>query len=305
MTRMRPVLFATAALVAASVTAIGVNRWLDLQIRNASAATVAAIPVKPPVQVLVIQGNVSAGTILRPEHLGWRAWPDDGLNSEYAVQGAKKVEDYVGAVLRSAMVKGEPITETRLARPGDRGFLSAMLTPGKRALSVPIDATSGIAGLVFPGDRVDLVLTHIIAKPKGKLPRRASETVMKDVRVLAMDQRVDDQDGKAIVAKTATLELTGKQVEVVTVSAQLGRLSLSLRSLADPTGGETVTALSAARGGHSYTLDREASAVLGPKRRTPSRRRTTAVTVMRGSEEQKLTFAAAPKTARGPVKIVK
>ena len=128
-----------------------------------------------------------------------------------------------------------PLTRS-LVKPGDRGFLAVVLRPGYRAISVAIDARSGVAGLVFPGDRVDVLMAiKVIQKGEGKdekITRRASETVLTNVRILAVDQRVDDQTGVAKVAKTATLEVTPKQAEIIMVAGQMGKLSLSLRSLA-------------------------------------------------------------------------
>jgi pilus assembly protein CpaB len=173
-----------------------------------------------------------------------------------------------------------------------------MLTPGMRAVSVPVDATSGIAGLVFPGDRVDLILTLIIKKPKNQLPRRASETVLSNVRVLAMDQRIDDQSGEPVLAKNATLELTAKQVEMVTVAADLGRLSMSLRSLA-----RNDVSLNDRPERRRFTMDSEASALIG--RLTVGRRPSITVTVMRGMDSQKKFFSGPAVRAAKPKRLLK
>ena len=115
-------------------------------------------------------------------------------------------------------------------KAGGRGFLAAVLRPGFRAMSIQVTATSGIAGLVFPGDRIDLILTHTVKR--GGSDRRASETVLTNLRVLAIDQSVNDQAGNPRVFKNATLELTPKQTEMLAVLGELGRLSMTLRSLA-------------------------------------------------------------------------
>jgi pilus assembly protein CpaB len=148
-----------------------------------------------------------------------------------------------------------------LMRPGDRGFLAAVLGPGMRAISVPVTATSGVAGLVFPGDRVDLILSHQVKDeldPAGP-PKTTSETVLTDIRVLAIDQTVTDQDNKPVLAKTVTFEVTPKQVEVIGVASSLGSLSLSLRSLAR--GGDEPTRVPR-RGPVSHTWDTEVSAAI-------------------------------------------
>jgi pilus assembly protein CpaB len=159
-----------------------------------------------------------------------------------------------------------------------------VLEPGKRAVSVSINATTGIAGLVFPGDRVDLILTHNIPEEEGgkKKMRRASETVLKNIRVLAVDQTVDDQTGEPEVAKTTTLEVTPKQAEIIAVVIELGRLSLSLRSLAreeqadgDANPGSMVDDKP------SFTLDTEVSLLL-ERPKLPKRPKGPVINVVRG-----------------------
>jgi pilus assembly protein CpaB len=166
-------------------------------------------------------------------------------------------------VVRAGLSDGEPITDTRVVRPGDRGFLSAVLNPGSRAVTVNLTPSSGLAGLVFPGDRVDLIGTFRVPDEskdaKNNIPRFASETVLSDIRVLAVDQRVDDQNKEVVIAKTATLEVTPKQVEILALVGELGKFSLSLRSLAH--------ADEANAGGKKqapYTWDNEAARMLPP-----------------------------------------
>ena len=297
MSKTRSFILASVAALAAGTTALGVNRWLELQTSHAAVPALAA-PAQPITHVLVAVTDLPAGTAIRAEHLDWTPWPEAGVSGVFAVQGKKKIDQFIGAVLRNAFYKGEPVVEHRMVRPGDRGFLAAMLTPGMRAVSVPVDATSGIAGLVCPGDRVDLILTLIIKKPKNQLPRRASETVLSNVRVLAMDQRIDDQSGEPVLAKNATLELTAKQVEMVTVAADLGRLSMSLRSLA-----RNDVSLNDRPECRRFTMDSEASALIG--RRTVGRRPSITVTVMRGMDSQKKSFSGPAVRAAKPKRLLK
>ena len=145
------------------------------------------------------------------------------------------MEDFLGTVVRSAIATGQPITNARVVHPGDRGFLAAVLTPGNRAVSVPVDDSSGVAGFVFPGDWVDVILTARVRveKDDGKRARERvfSETLIADIRVLAIDQSVENEEGEANVGKTATLEVTPKQVEKIAIALEIGTLSLSLHSL--------------------------------------------------------------------------
>ena len=174
-------------------------------------------------------------------------------------------DDLLGAVVRAGMVDGEPITDRRVVRPGDRGFLAAMLASGHRALSVPVNAASGISGLISPGDRVDVILSHTIKEDgAGPNQRKASETMLSDIWVLALDQRTDDVDGERVVAETATLEVAPKEAEKLSLAQKLGALSLSLRPIAragDPKEPARPT----------FTTDREISRVMSATLTRPAR----------------------------------
>jgi pilus assembly protein CpaB len=224
---IRRLLFILIALCASGGTVMIGRAWLAPQ---HVAAAPAAVPTVT--RVLVARGNLAAGQFVRPENLRWQAWPPGEIPSGYFIQDKVRIADFIGSVVRAAISDGEPITAGRIVRPGDRGFMAAVLQPGYRAVTVPVTVSSGIAGFVFPGDRVDLLLTMSVPTANGKGARHASETLLRDLRVLAVDQRSDDQDKKVVVEKTATLEVTPKQAEVVAVATDLGNLSLSLRSLA-------------------------------------------------------------------------
>ena len=247
----RRLLFVLIALVVSGGTVLIGRLWLAPQ----HVAEAAPAPAITNPRVIVAQGNLSAGQFVRPENLRWQAWPTDGLSPAYAVEGKARIEDFIGSVVRSGMNDGEPITEGRIVRPGDRGFLAAVLQPGDRAVTVQVTVSQGLAGFVFPGDRVDLLLTMAI--PDGKQQRHASETLLTNLRVLAVDQRADDQNKEVVVAKTATLEVTPKQAETIAVATELGNLSMSLRSLAK---GDIADQLPP----FSHTWDSEATHLFAP-----------------------------------------
>ena len=232
---LRTILLAFVALSLAGLTALFARHWLDSQRTLVAAAP--AKPAAPAVEVLVARDALPAGTFVKPEQLRWVAWPEQGVTQSYVVKGKGDMNVFVGGVVRQFIAPGEPVTSARIVTPGDRGFLAAVLHPSMRAVSVSITAETGISGLVFPGDRVDLILAQSFRSPNGEAaqPRRASETVLSDIRVLAIDQNTKDGNEKPIpVAKTVTFEVTPKQAETVAVAAELGKLSLSLRSLATP-----------------------------------------------------------------------
>ena len=220
------------------------------------------------VQVLVASASLPAGTLVNPDHLRWQAWPDETLDESYIRDGVRDLNSFTGSVVRSGITAGEPVTDGRLVFPGDQGFLAAVLSPGMRAITVSVNATTGISGFIFPGDRVDLILTHAIGSgSEGVRERRASETVMADVRVLGIDQSTNDQDGLPAVAKTVTLEVKPKDAEVVTLLGELGKLSLSLRSLQPASNArldvaETGDANGSGAGGGPTLLDTQALAEL-------------------------------------------
>jgi len=183
-------------------------------------------------QVLVAAADIPAGTFVRADaNLIMVDWPKDNITPGMITSATAKTADFNGAVARRAITKGEAIQANTLVRSTEGGFMSAVLEPGKRAVSIAVDATTGNAGFIFPGDRVDLILTHTFNKTANN-EMRASETFIENVRILAVDQSLDNPENKAILAKTVTLEVSPKQAEEINVAKDLGKISLSLRSLA-------------------------------------------------------------------------
>lgn len=221
------------ALIAAGGAIFGANTWLAGQRAALEAANRNQVQVKKDhTRVIVAKRGLPAGTLIKKTHLRWQAWPDTGVADAYLVDGETNLESLSGTVVRQGIAAGEPITETRVVRPGKHGFMAAVLRPGFRAITVGVNTTSAVAGFVFPGDRIDLILSHSVGREgqNGRV-RRASETVLTDVRVLAIDQSTNDQAEKPDPSKNVTLEVTPKQVEIVSLVSDIGRLSLSLRSL--------------------------------------------------------------------------
>jgi len=266
---MRTVLLVTAALATAGGTAFTAKTWLTSERAGMTAAAPAkSVEKKSEEKVLVLKDSLPVGHFLKEGDFKWQAWPKEALAEGYVLKGeGGKVEDFVGTVIRAAVAAGQPVTDKVVVHPGDRGYLAAVLQPGMRAVSVPINATTGIAGFVFPGDMVDLVLT-VKMRPNnadsGARPIQMSQTFLNEIRVLAIDQQTNNEEGKAKVAKTATLEVTPKQAEKVALGLELGSLSLSLRSLPRTVDrytelAETVGALSGPPQelDRSFTMDRD------------------------------------------------
>ncbi len=196
----------------------------------------AAAPVPTGPRVLVAQRALPVGTIITADALGFQLWPEELVKDAYFLDGEADMNQLLGTVVRYPVTAGEPVTQGSLVSPGDRGFLAAALGPGMRAVTVPVSAISGVGGFVFPGDRVDLMLTQTV-KGDEDTALQAAETILRNLRVLATDQATDTEtvEGKTVVraVRTVTLEVTPKIAEKVAVAQTVGTLSLSLRSIAD------------------------------------------------------------------------
>jgi pilus assembly protein CpaB len=288
--RARTLILVLLAVFFAGGTALLARAWLNAQ-RAAPAAQAAPVPPRPVKSVLVAHGAIQRGHILKAQDLAWQPWPDDGVNPSYIQRGARSLETFVGSVARDRLAPGEPITDAKIVAPGSRGFLAAVLRPGMRAVSVPVNATSGISGFIFPGDQVDILITYPVPVDGNgsKMEHRAAETILHNVRVIGIDQRLDGKEGEAIVAHTATLEVTPKESEVIALASEMGKLSLSLRSLAREPGpnGESVASAGAdsadSATAATYTLDSEVSPLLPKPLRGNGPLQNGQVTILRGN----------------------
>ena len=237
---VKKIMLLVGALVIAAVTAImAKNMFAGAGAEQAQAAAATqAVPVGP--KVLVARKALPVGTIIDAESLTYQPWPTEMMQSAYYTEGQpdSDMSKLLGTVVRYPITAGQPMTRGALVGPQDRGFLAAALGPGMRAVTVPVNASSGVAGFVFPGDRVDIVLTQEVTGGEGP-PLKVSETVVRNVRVLATDQRIDSkgEDGKTEVRtfSNVTLEATPRIAEKIAVAQSVGQLSLSLRSIADNT----------------------------------------------------------------------
>ncbi|MEO3429982.1 Flp pilus assembly protein CpaB [Pelagibius sp. CAU 1746] len=295
---LRTIILVVAALLITVVTTFVARSWLDAQ-RAQPVVVAQQAPAPQGVQVLVASITLPTGVFIQEDQLRWQIWPDDDIPEEYITDKEFKIEDFYGAVVRRGFTPGEPVTPKRVIRPGERGFLAAVLRPGYRAMAIRVNATSGVSGLVFPGDRIDIILTHTVVDRTGAeaIERRASETVLENVRVLAIDQMVDEEKNEPIYAKNFTVEVTPKQTEMLTVVRELGALSISLRSLAKDE--EELERLATSQEdpqdepdperGHTYTWDSEVSRLVGMRDGKQGGNKKV-VNITRGNEVQELRF---------------
>ena len=208
---------------------------------------VVAAPVVqfPTTDVLIAKSDIGMGTAIAGQDLQWQAWPSATTGESYITKKDKPnaIDELNGAITRAPFTAGEPIREAKLIRAnGAAGYMAAILPSGMRAVSTEISPETGAGGFILPNDRVDVILSK---RPKdndkngGASP--SSETILTNVKVLAIDQTVEEKNAqRVVVGKTATLEIAPRQAETLTQARQLGTLSLALRSLLDASKTEAV-----------------------------------------------------------------
>jgi pilus assembly protein CpaB len=208
----------------------------------------AAVPPVTTAQVLVASTDLVPGRAVTGDEVRWQTWPKGSVDPSFFTDAAGPNIDAIikGTVVRSPLVAGEPLTASKIIHADQAGLMSATLTPGMRAVSIQVSIASLAGGFIQPNDRVDLVLTSQTGDGGKKF--RAT-TILRDVRVLAIDQAFDNAKSQKPVSdvKTATLELTPQQAERVTRAQASGVLSLSLRSMVDQIAGNGQNRVAAAR----------------------------------------------------------
>jgi pilus assembly protein CpaB len=208
-------------------------------------------PVAPSQQVekvdttdiLVASSDIAFGTALSPANVKWQAWPNSALTPSYIRKTASPAgaDQIAGAIARTSFLAGEPIREDKLVRAGGSGYMSALITNGMRAIAIEISPENGVAGFVLPNDRVDVLLTKAEKSQSGET--YTGETILTNVRVLAIDQIVEEKSGqRVVIGKLATLELSPRDAENLALARRLGTVSIVLRSLSDKTGDGAIAA---------------------------------------------------------------
>lgn len=235
MDKKKIILLVGALVIALGTAFLARSLFVGASAPQATAKTVE-VEVEEATRVLVANRALPVGTIITPDAFSFQPWPEELIQQAYFLEETTSGEALLGTVVRNPITAGQPVTQGSLVKPGDRGFLAAALGPGMRAVTVPVSERTGVAGFVFPGDRIDVVLTQSVSGEDGP-DLKASETIIRNLRVLATGQRTDSQDeeGNQVVSKfnTVTVEVTPKIGEKIAVAQTIGVLSLSLRSIAD------------------------------------------------------------------------
>jgi pilus assembly protein CpaB len=235
----------TVAVVAAGLAGI---LAMNLSGKEVVQMAETVIEKEPTVNVLVSAANLPVGSRLNDQAVRWMAWPAAGVVEGFITDKARPdaVAEVNGAVVRLPVFEGEPIRPEKIADSSSR-IMSALLPAGKRAVATEITVATGAGGFVLPNDRVDVIMVR--RNEEGSF---LTENVLNNVRVLAIDQQIqENEDGsKAVVGTTATLELTPEQTRVITVAQQMAeRLTLALRSVADAQEADTIAADYLLKGG--------------------------------------------------------
>jgi pilus assembly protein CpaB len=201
-------------------------------------------PPPPPavqidtVEILVAKADINMGQVVAAQDIQWQVWPLSAANANFLRKTDRPdaIQQLTGSIARAPFVSGEPIREAKLIKANGSGFMAALLPSGMRAVSTEISAETGAGGFILPNDRVDVLLTRRDreAEKATGVEAHLSETILTNIRVLAIDQAIEEKNGqRVVVGKTATLELSPRQAETLAVSRQRGTLSLALRSLID------------------------------------------------------------------------
>ncbi len=191
-------------------------------------------------EVLVAVKDLPLGSLLADTDITWQPWPKDAVSKGMIrkLDGGNPIEEVKGSVNRGNIFEGEPIRREKLVKGPNSGFLSAILPTGYRAVAINIDAQGGTTagGFILPNDRVDVIRTYRDqdqSKVSG-MDVYTSETILSNVRVLAIGQNVQEKNGERVVTgANATLELDPKQAEIIVLAQRIGQLSLTLRSMVD------------------------------------------------------------------------
>lgn len=238
-------------------------------------------------KVLTARGDLQPGSfIIVANHINFVDMDEKDIKPNYLQKKNVNLAEIDGAVVRNLIKAGEPIEKEKIVTPKEGGFLSAVLYPGTRAISVGVNVVSANAGFIFPGDRVDLLLTHSVNSMDGG-KSYATETFVENIRVLAIDQQVNNPDHKALIPKTVTLEVTPKQAEKILVAEEIGKISLILRSSGSVSFNNVTDVKS-----QTYTRDSEVSKILGG-----SGGAAYDVTITRGKSTTETKINAAPDNA--------
>lgn len=231
------------ALVAAGGAALLVSRISQPQVVTETVTrdnTIVQTEQVSEIKVLTAKRDFAIGEQIKAEDLRWSVWPEKGVVEGQFTEAAapNAIEEITGAVVKMPIYKAEPLMPQRIVKRGEAGLLPVLMGPDMRAVSVGISPESASGGFILPNDRVDLILTYE-QKPTATNgltdQRTVSKIILQNVRVLAIDQAYapGTPEESTRIGRTATLEVTPAEAELVALSQSKGQLSLALRPLSE------------------------------------------------------------------------
>jgi pilus assembly protein CpaB len=234
--RMKParIIVLVIALVAGGIAALLAGR------SDQPAPAPEPVAQLETTEILVANSDIGLGQILAVPDMRWQMWPSAAAGPAFIRKSDRPdaINQLVGAITRASFSSGEPVRELRLIRANGSGYMAAILPTGTRAISTEVNSETGAAGFILPNDHVDVILTRRDrqAEKAAGVEVHASETILSNIRVLAVDQTVEEKAGQKVIGgnkAVVTLQLTPRQAETMTVSRQLGTIWLALRPLVD------------------------------------------------------------------------
>jgi pilus assembly protein CpaB len=230
--RMKPARLIVLSVALLAAATAGYLAWSFSQKSARSDVQQVVVKPVPTERVLVARTSLPIGSRMNAKNLAWQEWPEGGVIDGFITQSTMKdaVKELDGSIVRLPIFEGEPLRSEKIVDSGTR-IMSSILPAGKRAVSTEISAETGAGGFILPNDRVDVIMVR-----NSDNGTYITETILSNIRVLAIDQRIEeDEEGrKTAVGTTATLELTPDQARIISVAEQMAsRLTLALRSVAD------------------------------------------------------------------------
>lgn len=229
--RISAVLMIVVALVFGALAVFVAQSWLNSQ-NDARLKNVPAPVAVKTRTIVVATAPLRFGTEMNARNLREVPWPDNAI-PDGAFASIDALISAGKRMVLTAIAENEPILASKITGPGQRATLSAVLTPGKKAVTVRVNDIDGVAGFVLPGDRVDIFLTRSVTSERGGNTNSSSDVVLQNMRVLAIDQIADDRIDKPAVVKAVTLEVEMAEGQKLSLAASLGTLTLALRQAGD------------------------------------------------------------------------
>ncbi|NQW02351.1 MAG: Flp pilus assembly protein CpaB [Rhodospirillales bacterium] len=239
-------------LIVLALSVAGISTYLIKNFSTPTAIEELEKQAKPKVnQILIATRAFNPGEKIVPDMISWLPWPDESMSEHFISVDEEdlkndRTQKVIGSYVRHPVQAGEPILTSKLFKDDAAGFLPGLLDKGMRAISIPVTEQTGVAGFILPGNHVDLILVH--NKGSEALKKKTikteddltqpiqvlnttTETILSNIKVIAVNQVVGKIEGQSLIGKTLTLELTAKQVEIVMTARSMGQLTVSLRDV--------------------------------------------------------------------------